>query len=193
MWFLVHSEGYPGGSSLMYKYGTKVSMLHQRSVHGGQMFQCAECDYQVIQKGNLVTHKIFIHMDQKFQCPKCENLWRSLHMGQTVHCKNRDYKAIQKHSLVTHHKSSHKKFRCSECEYQLSSKNALPCIINLYILANNVLSVIIRSLRRVAWLLIINLYIWDSSFNVHSVNIKQIRKVTLWVQKKYPGSISLTI
>ena len=58
-------------------------VLQQRSVHGGQKFQCAraECDYQATQKGNLVTHKIFIYTyGPKVSMSKVYNICEDLYI-----------------------------------------------------------------------------------------------------------------
>ncbi|XP_047143626.1 zinc finger protein 260 isoform X2 [Hydra vulgaris] len=110
---------------------------HVKICSGGKPFKCTYCDYECIQKYNLVRH-VKIHTGEKpFKCTYCDyectqktHLTRHLkfHSGEKpFKCTYCDYKCTQKSTLPRHvmTHTGEKPFKCAYCDYKCAQKSDL--------------------------------------------------------------------
>jgi hypothetical protein len=101
-----------------------------------------ECEYCTTQKSNRVVHHKSVHMGQQFQCPDCEypTTWEII--NHKFPCPECDYQATQKSHLVTHQKSVHmgKHSNVQSVNIRRLRKGALKIITTLFIWAENSIS-----------------------------------------------------
>ena len=111
--------------------------IHVGGVHGEAKYQCSQCEYKTVIKGNLDVHVKSVHGEAKYQCSQCEyrtplkdNLMKhvkGVHGEAKYQCSQCEYKATMEGRLNIHVKSVHgePKYQCSQCEYRTSLKATL--------------------------------------------------------------------
>ena len=87
-----------------------TSTVSEQGLNG--RFDCDECEYKVVSKGNLDNHKEFVHEVVKYDCEQCGT-------------------SFSKMGLVTHLKYTHGEFKffCDQCEYKYKKRFLLRLLI----------------------------------------------------------------
>ena len=111
--------------------------IHVGGVHGEAKYQCSQCEYKTVIKGNLDVHIKSVHGEAKYQCSQCEyrtplkaNLMRhveGVHGEAKYQCSQCEYKTTRKNQLDSHVKIVHDEvmYKCSQCDYKTKMKTLL--------------------------------------------------------------------
>jgi KRAB domain-containing zinc finger protein len=111
---------------------------HKKSVHNAT-YNCEFCEFQTLQKLELIRHKYANHEGQKFQCNLCDyqasrrthlkHHQERLHSEKKYSCQLCEFESktnieLKKHIRAAHNKlkPGEKKFTCNLCDYVAAKK-----------------------------------------------------------------------
>ena len=89
---------------------------------------------------------------------------------------------FKQQSLKLHIQATHegRQFQCSDCEYKSKEKGNIESHKNLYIQAKNSF---VKNVKVSYFLIKATLFIWAKTFLAQYVDIRQLRKIGLWIIK----------
>ena len=121
-------------------FSLKESLKRHKVIHGDDMFQCDQCEFQTVWDISLKSHTMTMHTDKQYKCDKdnCDYMGRlksdlkrhmgAMHEGITYDCTQCPKTYKEKRKLKEHVRFDHQGIiqKCDQCDYQSGRK------INLY-------------------------------------------------------------
>ena len=121
-------------------FSHKESLKRHKVLHGDDMFQCDQCEFQTIWNISLKSHTMTMHSDKQYKCDKdnCDYIGRlksdlkrhmgAMHEGITYDCTQCPKTYKEKRKLKEHVQFVHQGViqKCDQCDYQSGRK------LNLY-------------------------------------------------------------
>ena len=121
-------------------FSLKESLKRHKVLHGDDMFQCDQCEFQTVWDISLKSHTMTMHTEKQYKCDKdnCDYIGRlksdlkrhmgAMHEGITYDCTQCPKTYKEKRKLKEHVRFDHQGIiqKCDQCDYQSGRK------INLY-------------------------------------------------------------